>query len=459
MSLLGHFELTAQPFGVTPDPRFIYPSATHREALSCLLHGIASDRGFTALIAEPGMGKTTLLFHLLQSLKGKARTAFLFQTLCGPREFLSALLDDLGIDDEGGSIGAMQAKLNHYLLETSSEGRQVVVIIDEAQNLDEGVLEVVRMLSNFETANRKLMHVVLAGQPQLAKKLAAENLAQLRQRISIIARLDRFGADETREYIEHRLQVAGRQSSSGPLFAKQAYALIAERSQGIPRNINNLCFNAMSLACAMKKRVVEGAMIQETVRDLELTTIAARPVSAEKETTAEASTPRKLAWQRFSQATWRRAVSLIAAAVPLICLGFVSGKALGERRAAALPERPEANGPLVPAATAAAQPLPEDASRSLDFKDAKQTQEPGTRLDAPAVVPASAPRRRSSRRVHSQTVQRSTSSAGWTAKFSSSLRPPRVAAFTHSDPGAPELEPAAQQVLLPASAAMPGDKP
>jgi len=270
--LLEHFKLGSQPFGVTPDTRFLFLSNTHREALASLFYGIQSGRGFTALIAPPGMGKTTLLYHLLGLLMDKARTAFLFQTLCGPEEFLRSMLTDLGIEDDGGDLVRMHAKLNAYLLQESKNGRQVVVVIDEAQNLDERVLELVRMLSNFETPGKKLLQLVLSGQPQLAERLSCQQFTQLRQRISIIARLTPFTVDETRDYIDHRLRVAGSQSRE-PLFSQEAYAMIAAHSDGIPRNINNLCFNAMSLACALNKPRVDSSVVRETLNDLDLTTI------------------------------------------------------------------------------------------------------------------------------------------------------------------------------------------
>jgi type II secretory pathway predicted ATPase ExeA len=270
---LEHFKLSVQPFGVTPDPRFLYLGQTHREALASLLYGIQSGRGFTALIAAPGMGKTTLLFRLLGLMARNTKTAFLFRTLGAPEEFLRTLLADLEIEDEGVDLARMHAKLNSYLLKESRSGRQVVAVIDEAQNLDERLLEMTRMLSNFETPGKKLLHIVLSGQPQLAEKLSSERLTQLRQRISIVARLAPFTAAETREYIEQRLRVAGA-AAEKPLFSDKAYALIADHSGGIPRNINNLCFNSMSLAWALQRPKVDALMVQEAINDLNLKVIA-----------------------------------------------------------------------------------------------------------------------------------------------------------------------------------------
>ena len=180
--VLEYYNLREQPFGVTPDSRFLYASATHREALSSLLYGLQAGRGFVALIAEPGMGKTTLLFQALNQLKDRARVVFIFQTICTPVDFLRAVLTDLGVHDTRGSLIELQSKLNELVTEQSRSGKPLVLVIDEAQNLDDSVLELVRMLSNFETSREKLIQIVLSGQPQLADKLASPELVQLRQR-------------------------------------------------------------------------------------------------------------------------------------------------------------------------------------------------------------------------------------------------------------------------------------
>ena len=172
---LDFYGLREQPFGVTPDPAYLYPSRTHCEALDSLTEAILGDRGFLALIAEPGMGKTTLLHQVLEGLRDNARSVFLFQTQCNSREFFEYLMNELGVDPAGMGIVAMHKRLNEILFAEMLAGRRFVLIIDEAQNLDESVLETVRLLSNFETPHAKLMQIVLAGQPQLSEKLEKRN--------------------------------------------------------------------------------------------------------------------------------------------------------------------------------------------------------------------------------------------------------------------------------------------
>ena len=265
---LEYYGLREQPFGVTPDPRFLYFGATHREALASLFYGIESGCGFLALIAPPGMGKTTLLFHLLEKLRGSAQTVFLFQTQCGSREMFRHLLNDLGIDSTDQDLATMHESLNNVLLSNARKGRRVVLVIDESQNLRESVLETVRLLSDFETPQAKLLQIILAGQPQLADKLAHPSLTQLRQRISVISRLQPFTRVETMVYIEYRLCRAGY--SGPPLFSYAAADMIASGSKGIPRIINNLCFNALTLGFAKRQKQIDADTVREVLADLDL---------------------------------------------------------------------------------------------------------------------------------------------------------------------------------------------
>jgi type II secretory pathway predicted ATPase ExeA len=269
---LDFYNLSEPPFGVTPDPRYLYPSPAHREALASLLYGIKCGRGFMTLIAKPGMGKTTLLFCLLEQLRHRARTAFLFRTQCDQLELLRHMLLDLGVDNPTHDVVLMHQQLNRLLLGEAERGRQVVVIIDEAQNLTDEALESVRLLSNFETPRAKLMQIILSGQPPLAEKLAEPCLLQFRQRLSIMTSLEPFSAAETERYINHRLRVAGY--SGQGLFDSEAQALIAQLSEGIPRNINNLCFNALSIGCALRRPTIDAAMVREVATDLGLAALS-----------------------------------------------------------------------------------------------------------------------------------------------------------------------------------------
>src|SRR5215469_9936416 len=203
--ILEHFGLREEPFGMTPDPAYLYASRTHTDALAALSDGIADTRGFLALIAEPGMGKTTVLYQLSQELRDTTRIVHVSQTQCTSREFVEYILQDLGVDVDGVGLVTLHGKLNEILFEELLEGKRFLLIVDEAQNLDESVLETVRMLSNFETHNAKLLQIILSGQPQLAAKLALPKLSQLRQRIGMLTRLEPFSVVETGLYIEHRL--------------------------------------------------------------------------------------------------------------------------------------------------------------------------------------------------------------------------------------------------------------
>ncbi len=266
---LEFYKLRENPFGVTPDPRFLYFGETHKRAFASLLYAVENKRGFSALIAEPGMGKTSLLFRMLDALQDQARTAFLFQAVADVRELLRTMLFYLGIKCPSEDPAVMRDALNASLLQELRAGRGVVVVIDEAQNLDAKILETVRQLSNFETTKEKLMHIVLAGQPGLAGKLADASMTQLLQRISSINRLEPFDSREVVRYVNHRLQTAGYQGPA-PIFAADAVALVARASHGIPRNINNLCFRALTVGYEKQAAMIDLKIIEQVISDLQL---------------------------------------------------------------------------------------------------------------------------------------------------------------------------------------------
>jgi general secretion pathway protein A len=275
---LNFYGLKQQPFGVTPDARYLYLSNTHREALASLFYGIETGRGFMAMVAKPGMGKTTLLVQLLKKFQNTARTAFLFNTQCNSREFLEALASELGFDCSSTNFVQFLEQFNRNLVREARERRRCIVVIDEAQNLDGSVLETARLLSNFETPTAKLLQIVLAGQPELADKLASPALTQLRQRISSFNRLDPFTAEESARYIAHRLRIAGYQ---GPgLFTPESMQMIAVHSEGVPRSINNLCFAALSIGCALKSKVIDASIVKEVLVDLDVKRLGSRSEAA-----------------------------------------------------------------------------------------------------------------------------------------------------------------------------------
>jgi general secretion pathway protein A len=265
---LEFYGLKEQPFGVTPDPRFIYPSRTYSKAFNSLSCGIEAGCGFLALIARPGMGKTTLVLQLLKELEQTSRAILLFRTQDDSRELLRDLLSALGLDAAGQDIVGMHERLDQRLACELLAGRRFVLILDESQNLDNSVLEAVRLLSDFETPTRKLMQIIFAGRTQLADKLSSPDLLQLRQRISILSRLEPLTRAETVCYIEHRLQVAGY--AGAPLFTSGALEGILAHSEGIPRTINNLCFNALHLGYAAARKQIDAAIVDQVLSDLEM---------------------------------------------------------------------------------------------------------------------------------------------------------------------------------------------
>jgi general secretion pathway protein A len=320
MTALDYYKLQEQPFGVTPDSRFVFLTSSHKEALDSLVYGIESGCGFVALIADPGLGKTTLLYQTLDILRDNARIVFLFQTISTPLDLLRALLSGLGVRELRGNLVEMQIMLKELLSEQYRAGKRVVLVIDEAQNLDDSVLELVRMLSNFETERDKLIQIVLAGQPGLEKNIASPELVQLRQRVSIFARLKPLTPEETSLYIAHRLRTAGY-SFDTALFTKDALAIIAQVSEGIPRNINNLCFNAMSLGSALQQKPIDRDILRQVIADLDLGPLRKKfslpPPPPEEKVTPSASSA-EMFWAQESPSVFAEWLPKIAAALLVV---------------------------------------------------------------------------------------------------------------------------------------------
>lgn len=268
-SMLQHFGFREDPFRVNPDARYLFPSQTHLRALSSLENGFYNNRGFIAMIAPPGMGKTTLLYRFLEDTKDTARSTFIFDidAECKPRDFVGYILRDFGITPASSS-SEMHKQLSEALVKETEAGRKCVVVIDEAQNLSDAVLERVRLLTNFENSQGKLLQIILSGQPQLTEKLMHASLVQLRQRVSTICRLELLTSQETKDYIDYRLRQAGY--SGEPLFTQGALDMIAEMGGGTPRTINNLCYNSLSLCGEMRLRQVDEDIVANVAEAMEL---------------------------------------------------------------------------------------------------------------------------------------------------------------------------------------------
>ena len=283
---LNYYRLHEPPFGVTPDPKYTYFTSTHREALASLAYAVEMGSGFAVLVAKPGMGKTTLLFRLLDYLQDKARTVFVFHTQCNSVDLLRYILADMKIKYNGKDLVEMHGLLNEALLSEARVGRTVVVAIDESHNLSHEVLETIRLLSDFETPRRKLLQIILCGQPQLGHKLAHPDLVQLRQRITVLCRLAPLSLQEVAGYIDHRLRIAGQ--SGGSLFTPEAVQLISTESRGIPRVINTLCSSALSIGCALKRSQIGPDVVQEVLSDLSVDSLIAEMATSETELNAKA---------------------------------------------------------------------------------------------------------------------------------------------------------------------------
>jgi general secretion pathway protein A len=252
------------PFNITPDPRFLYLSPTHHDALQHLKYGVQERKGFIVLVGEVGCGKTTLCRRFLIDTE-RFDTALILNPRVTETQMLKAILTELGETKLARSQVDLVAQMNRVLLERIHRGRDIVLIIDEAQNLSFAVLEQIRLLSNLETDQQKLLQIVLMGQPELKEVLAREDLRQLRQRILVHYELHPLSLEDTRHYIHHRLTLAGGMGRPG--FTPWALRAIHKGSKGIPRIVNNLCDKAMLSAFIRESDEVNYWDVRRAIRD------------------------------------------------------------------------------------------------------------------------------------------------------------------------------------------------
>lgn len=266
------FGLKEKPFEITADPRFLYLSESHKEALAHLLYAVQEKKGFAVITGEVGTGKTTLVQAMFGRLDGSTRTAYLFNPkLESNNDFLYSICQDLEIPGEKGSKADYLNRLNGFLMDCYTKDVNVVLIVDEAQALSPQLLEEVRLLTNLETPERKLLQVILVGQPELNNTLEQPQFRPLKQRISVRFHLQPLNPRELKEYIKRRLRVAGARSPY--LFSPKALKRIYQYSRGIPRLINIVCDNALINGYASEQRVIGDDIIQEVVSDLEGTSL------------------------------------------------------------------------------------------------------------------------------------------------------------------------------------------
>ncbi len=264
---LDFYGLREFPFSITPDPRFLYFSAHHREAYDHLMYGIRERKGFIELTGEVGCGKTTLCRAVLSNLGDDVETALILNPSLTETQLLKSMLNDFGLEVRGRDRLTYIESLNDFLLRKHQEGTNVAVLIDEAQDLSPQVMEQVRLLSNLETDQAKLMQIVLCGQPELSKRLARPDLRQLRQRITVRYTLPPLNEDETAAYIRHRLWVAG--SDGSVVFSASALRAVQHYAGGCPRLINAVCDNALLAGYVEGTRRINGRAIRIAIRQLE----------------------------------------------------------------------------------------------------------------------------------------------------------------------------------------------
>jgi general secretion pathway protein A len=265
------YSLKRNPFEITPDPTFLFPTRRHNEALAALYYGVRRHKGFVVLTGEVGTGKTLLLRCLLQSLKQSddVKYAYVFNGRLSPLEFLQYIAGDLGLPAAGKNKSELLLQLASYVVSRGEKKLTTVLVVDEAHHLSTDILEEIRLLTNLETADEKLLQILLVGQPELDEKLDSIELRQLKQRIALRSHLAALDLSETKGYIERRLQLAGSPNAS-ELFPQETIAAVHRHSKGIPRLINTICENALIAAYARQAARVTPDIIDAIATDFRL---------------------------------------------------------------------------------------------------------------------------------------------------------------------------------------------
>ena len=266
----SYYGFKEPPFNLTPNSKFFFSSTKHNEALSTLVYAIKERKGFVVITGDIGSGKTTVCRTLLNQLDPQTKTALIMHTNMSGKDLLMAILEDWGIEvNPMSSKVKLQTQINNYLIEQLGQNNNVVLIIDEAQNLTTSVLEEVRMLSNLETENEKLIQIVFLGQPELKDKLASPKLEQLRQRIAVYYHLTPLNTEDTKDYIRHRLKVAS--ASDKRYFTEKAVDRIFQFSKGVPRLINQVCDSALLSGYIAELKTIDVDIIEEVISESPMT--------------------------------------------------------------------------------------------------------------------------------------------------------------------------------------------
>ena len=257
--------LREKPFSITADPNFLYLSKRHREALSHMLYGIQERKGFLEITGEVGTGKTTLCKALLRQLDATTKSAFILHSNFSELQLLHTIVQDFGMNPLANKLNLFN-QLSDFLLEQAGAGRNIVLVIDEAQNMSPRLLEQIRMISNFETDKEKLIQIVLVGQPQLREKLRLPSMQQLQQRIGVRYHITPLDLDEVRTYIEHRLRVAGADGSLA--WTDDAIEEVYQCSKGIPRLINSICDRSLLACYVFRSKLVDQQIVRRSYQEL-----------------------------------------------------------------------------------------------------------------------------------------------------------------------------------------------